>query len=108
MLTICHCPNNKCSDFFLFRVGVVLNWSIILQKTTAKKVLKLIHEISDRRKQQLKDVLKDFERVEKSASGSEKKILQDAIKGAKMELEGNQVSDNLRKSILQAIEIIGV
>lgn len=68
--------------------------------------METINEISDRKKEQLQDDLKDFKNSEKKAFPADKKVLADAIKGTELALEGKPVPDQLQKAIFKAIELV--
>lgn len=71
----------------------------------AREFLKEISEVSPRRKSQLEDQLKIFKSKVKAATGQDKKIFIDAIKGTELSLEDKPVPDNLTKSIFKALEL---
>lgn len=71
----------------------------------SQEFLKEITEVSQRRKLQLEDQLKDFKTKIKTVSGPNKKVIEDAIKGVELSLQGKPVGDKLTKSIFKAIEL---
>ena len=73
---------------------------------SAKEIIKTVNEvISDRRKRQLMDDLKDFKSAMKSASPADKKTLSSAVEYTEKSLKGDQLSGKERETIFKAIEI---
>ena len=71
----------------------------------AEKFLLEISEVSQRKKEQLEDQLKDFQKKLKTASGDKKKTLEKAIEGTKLAIDGKSISSELQQQIFKALEL---
>lgn len=81
----------------------IFQWNLE-EMNQAQELIGLVEEISQRKKQQFEDQLRFF-RQKLKTNPSDKKLIQDAIKGTEIALEGKKVPDNLLNAIFKALEL---